>query len=100
MIRKKVYIRADADKQIGFGHFIRCLALADMLKEHFDCFFYTQQPSDYQIEEINKICTLKSLPSDDRKFQLFLDELSGSEIVVLDNYFFTSDYQKAISAWQ
>ncbi|HBN43581.1 MAG TPA: hypothetical protein DD441_09875 [Parabacteroides distasonis] len=96
MIRKKVYIRADADKQIGFGHFIRCLALADMLKEHFDCFFYTQQPSDYQIEEINKICTLKSLPSDDRKFQLFLDELSGSEIVVLDNYFFTSDYQKAI----
>ena len=96
MVRKKVYIRADADTQIGFGHFIRCLALADMLKEHFDCFFYTQQPTDYHIAEINKVCTLRSLPSDDRKFQFFLDELIGSEIVVLDNYFFTSDYQKAI----
>lgn len=97
-MKKNVYIWADADKQIGFGHFIRCLALAEMLKDCFDCFFYTQQPSDYQVKEVNKVCTLRPLPSDDRKFQLFLDELSGSEIVVLDNYFFTSDYQKVIKS--
>lgn len=96
MKRKKVYIRTDANLQIGFGHFIRCLALVEMLNEYFDCFFYTQEPTEYQRKEVERICTLKVLPSDDKKFQCFLNELSGNEIVVLDNYFFSSDYQKSI----
>lgn len=96
MKRKKVYIRADADLQIGFGHFIRCLALVEMLNKYFDCFFYTQSPTEYQRKEVENICALKALPADDRKFQYFLNELSGDEIVVLDNYFFSSDYQKSI----
>ena len=28
---KKIYFRADASAQIGYGHFIRTLAIADML---------------------------------------------------------------------
>lgn len=96
MARKKVYIRADADTQIGYGHFIRCVALADMLGKDFDCTFFTQQPTSYQVNEIKKVCSLKILPADNSKFQVFLDELHGDEIVVLDNYFFSSEYQKAI----
>lgn len=96
MTRKKVFIWAEADSKIGFGHFIRCLALADMLKEEFECIFYTKSPTDYQKREVEKICTLRELPSVDIRFSLFLEELSGDEIVVLDNYFFTSEYQKAI----
>lgn len=91
-----MYVWADASKEIGYGHFTRSLALVDMLKENFDCIFFTQSPTSYQKEEVLKICKLVELPSTDDKFSLFLDFLSGDEIVVLDNYFFSSDYQKRI----
>lgn len=96
MNRRKVYFRADAGGTIGYGHFIRSLAVADMLKEDFDCIFYTQSPSEYQRNECKKVCRLVELPADETKFQLFLDLLKGDEIVVLDNYFYTTDYQRAI----
>lgn len=96
MTRKKVYIRADADSRTGLGHFVRCIALAEILKEEFDCVYYTQTPTVYQRQEVEKVCKLRELPSDDSKFSIFLDELKGEEIVVLDNYFFTSDYQRTI----
>lgn len=92
-MRQKVYLRADADTEVGFGHFIRTLALADMLKDDFDCFYYTASPNDWQKSEVNKVCRLIELPSDGRKFGAFLDVLKGDEIVFLDNYFFTSEYQ-------
>lgn len=93
---KKIYFRADASAEIGYGHFIRTLALADMLKDDFDCTFFTQTPNEYQISEISKVCRPVSLPDDDTKFDKFLNYLTGDEIVWLDNYFFTSDYQKKI----
>lgn len=96
MTRSKVYFRADADHKIGYGHFVRCLALADMLKNDFECVYYTQNPTEYQRQQVKEICQLRELPSDDRKFSLFLEELRGDEIVVLDNYFFTSEYEVLI----
>lgn len=67
-----------------------------MLKDDFECVFYTQFPSEYQRKECAKVCKLVELPADDTRLQLFLDSLIGDEIVVLDNYFYTTDYQKAI----
>lgn len=93
---QKLYFRADADSKIGYGHFIRTLALADMLKDDFDCTFFTAKPTDYQETEVSKVCPLKVLPPDDTKFKIFLDELKENEIVFLDNYFFTPAYEKAI----
>lgn len=95
-MKKKVYFRADAGQSIGYGHFIRSLALADMLKDDFDCTFFTQTPTEYQKQEAEKVCPLVALPADDSKFGLFLEQLKGDEIVVLDNYFFTSEYQLKI----
>lgn len=92
-MKRKIYFRADADQRIGYGHFFRTLALADMLKDDFDCVFYTQTPSDYQKKELAAICSYVSLPSDDTKIDTFLDVLSGNEIVVLDNYFYTGEYE-------
>lgn len=94
--KRKILFRADAGVEIGYGHFIRTLALADMLKDDFECVFYTQSPSEYQRKECEKVCHLVELPADETRFQLFLDNLKGTEIVVLDNYFYTTDYQKAI----
>ncbi len=81
---------------IGYGHFIRTLALADMLKDTFECVFFTQSPTDYQRKEMERVCHSVELPGDERRFDIFLDYLSGEEIVVLDNYFYTTDYQRQI----
>ena len=77
---QKICFRADAGVDIGYGHFIRSLALADMLKDEFDCVFYTAEPNPYQIGEMQKVCSYVSLP-ETTKFDSFLTELDGSEIV-------------------
>ena len=95
-MKRKIFFRADAGPEIGYGHFIRTLALADMLKDDFDCVFYTQTPTDYQKKEASTVCPLVELPATNSRLELFLDLLTGNEIVVLDNYFYTTDYQKII----
>ena len=85
--KRKIYFRADAGPEIGYGHYIRSLALADMLKQDFDCTMYTQTPTDYQLRECESVCPIVVLPNDDSKFDKFLEYLHGDEIVVLDNYF-------------
>lgn len=96
--KRKIYFRADAGPEIGYGHYIRSLALADMLKQDFDCTMFTQTPTEYQINEAKDVCPIVALPSDNTKFDKFLEYLQGDEIVVLDNYFFTTAYQRAIKA--
>ncbi len=97
MTKHKIFFRADASATIGYGHFIRTLALADMLKEDFDCTFFTSSPSAYQIDEISKVCRYIAL-NEETKFEDFINLIDGGEIVVLDNYFFTTDYQRTIKA--
>lgn len=97
-MKQKIYFRADAGADIGYGHFVRTLALADMLKDNFECTFFTQSPTPYQESEVAKVCPLVGLPAAEEKFSLFLDYLQGDEIVVLDNYFYTTDYQRQIKA--
>lgn len=97
-MRQKIFFRADAGQSIGYGHFIRTLALADMLKDDFDCVFFTQAPTDYQKMEMAAVCRYVELPADDSRFDKFLEYLTGKEIVVLDNYFYTTDYQCRIKA--
>ena len=95
-MKKRILFRADANVQIGYGHFVRTLALADMLKDDFECVFYTQEPTEYQKRAVGEVCDLVALPSDETKFDVFLSCLSGNEIVFLDNYFFTSEYERQI----
>ncbi len=40
----RVVLRADAGRGIGFGHFIRTLALAAYLREDFDCVVASRNP--------------------------------------------------------
>ena len=94
---QKIFFRADAGAGIGYGHFIRTLALADMLKNDFDCCFYTAGPTPYQVSQMRAVCRYIAL-EESTKFKAFLDCLCGDEIVVLDNYFYTTDYQRRIKA--
>lgn len=95
---KRIFFRADASNIIGYGHFVRSLALSCMLKENFDCTFFTQTPTEYQRSEVAKVCKLVELPDNETKFEIFLNYLTGNEIVVLDNSFYSTDYQRAIKA--
>lgn len=94
---KKIFFRADAGYNIGYGHFVRTLALADMLKKNFECTFFTCHPTDCQISEMAKVCPYVAL-EEQTHYDTFLSLLHGDEIVVLDNYFFTTDYQRQIKA--
>ena len=97
MTKPKIYIRADGNSEIGLGHVIRSLALAEMLKEDFNCIFATRFLTDYINTEARKVCSdMIKLPDTEDHFHAFLSILTGDEIVVLDNYFFDTDYQKAI----
>jgi UDP-2,4-diacetamido-2,4,6-trideoxy-beta-L-altropyranose hydrolase len=97
MAKRTVILRADGNADIGLGHFTRTLALAEMLNKDFQCVFATQKPTDYQICEIAKVCHHRiDLPLDKTHFNAFLAFLKGDEIIVLDNYYFSTGYQQAI----
>ena len=98
MLRSKIYFRADGNADIGLGHVIRCLALADMLKEEFECVFATRFVNKYINEEIQKTCSsyIKLKEKHGEHYEEFLSFIEKEDIVVLDNYFFTTDYQKKI----
>jgi UDP-2,4-diacetamido-2,4,6-trideoxy-beta-L-altropyranose hydrolase len=100
MNKNKIYFRADGSTDIGMGHIIRSLALADMLKDEFDCIFVTRFVNDYIIKEIQKSCSsyLKLSEKKNKHFEEFITHLKEEDTVVLDNYFFTTEYQKQIKA--
>jgi spore coat polysaccharide biosynthesis predicted glycosyltransferase SpsG len=94
MVKANIILRADGGETIGMGHFIRTLALAEMLKDEYHCIYATKKPSKYQKEEIDRIChDIIELPDNEDHYQTFLGYLNGDEIVILDNYYFDTDYQ-------
>jgi len=98
-MKSKVYIRADGNTDIGLGHVIRSLALANMIKDDFDCIFVTRFLTDYIENEARKACLniIKLTESEDH-YNEFLSILTGNEIVSLDNYFYEVDFQEKIKA--
>jgi len=98
--KSKVYFRADGNATIGLGHVIRCLAIADMISDDFDCYFLIRSPEMYIQEQILKIC--KSIivlnPDEIKKEAELISEkyLSADDIIVLDGYSFETNYQKTI----
>lgn len=94
-MKRRIFFRADASVRIGYGHFVRTLALAEMMSDSFECTLFTANPSVSQLADLEKVCPYVIL-SEETKYNDFLSHLSGDEIVVLDNYFFTSEYQLRI----
>lgn len=90
-----VKIRVDGSSQIGLGHLIRCIALGQMLRDTFSIYFYSKEIPDSIISQVRQEgFTFKKLSSEDD----FLSQLGADEIVVLDNYFFDTDYQRRIKS--
>lgn len=108
MKKCKVIFRADGNSKIGLGHIFRVFALAEIIKEEFDCSLVVSEPNSFVLTEASKI-NLKviSLPKID---YIFTDKredkkevafdlkhiLKGNEIVVTDGYVFGTNYQRSI----
>ncbi len=94
----RVFFRADGNSQIGLGHVFRALALAEMLREDFDCQFLIRNPLPEIKDQILTICNdIYELPetqndvSEARYINDYL--LEPTDIVVLDGYHFDTNYQ-------
>ncbi len=108
-MNKKIILRADGNATIGLGHVYRLLALADMLRDDFHITFAITQPDDFlktsilqyahEIIEMPDTFTYtfpsQKKPGEERPFDL-APNLTGSEIVVTDGYWFGSAYQQAV----
>jgi UDP-2,4-diacetamido-2,4,6-trideoxy-beta-L-altropyranose hydrolase len=92
-MQKQVFIRVDGSQQIGLGHLVRCIALAQMLKGEFEIYFVSREVPEKMIKEIEQSgFGFEMIEAEESFFSI----LSGKEIVVLDNYFFETGYQKKI----
>ena len=93
----RIILRADGNSIIGMGHFYRALALGEMLKDEFYTIYATRIPSENQLAEMKNICQeIITLPDDNSHFDMFLDFLQSTDIVILDNYYFSAEYQSRI----
>lgn len=97
---RKVIIRADGGSSIGMGHVVRCLALAEMLKNDFNIVFAIQEPSETAIHSIQQTTnTIIELPLTENYTQDALnlvEHVSENDIVVIDGYHFNTEYQQTI----
>ena len=90
-----VIFRADGNNSIGMGHVVRCLAVAEMLNERFDCRFAIVNP-DTEIEKLILKTCKKVMPLRDADISTFTAALQGNETVVMDGYHFNSAHQQAV----
>ncbi|WP_242927150.1 UDP-2,4-diacetamido-2,4,6-trideoxy-beta-L-altropyranose hydrolase [Pontibacter vulgaris] len=99
--KTRIIFRADGNSRIGLGHVVRSLALAEMLREEFECVFAIQSPNNELQEQIRSVCSgIIILPPCAPTEERYLHELdayvSSEEIVVLDGYTFGTAYQENI----
>ncbi|MES2140613.1 MAG: UDP-2,4-diacetamido-2,4,6-trideoxy-beta-L-altropyranose hydrolase [Bacteroidota bacterium] len=89
----KVYIRTDGGPEIGLGHLVRCMSLAQMLAKEFEINFVCKKIPEYTVSEIKKLGFFVTIIEEEGDF---LTQLKSDSIVVLDHYGLDSDYQKTI----
>ncbi|MFD2937210.1 UDP-2,4-diacetamido-2,4,6-trideoxy-beta-L-altropyranose hydrolase [Spirosoma flavum] len=93
---KSILFRADGNAQIGLGHIMRCLAVADMLKEKFSMRFAVVEPMPEVRSLIEKAGVSIISLSESGQQNTFLDQIDADEIVVLDGYSFDEAFQQSV----
>ncbi|MCT4614483.1 MAG: UDP-2,4-diacetamido-2,4,6-trideoxy-beta-L-altropyranose hydrolase [Marinifilaceae bacterium] len=93
MNKRRILFRADGNTEIGLGHVVRSLALAEILIDFFECVFITRYPNKLIQEYLKKGIKIVQIPQSDEHLKDFLKILNSQDIVVLDNYFFRTEHQ-------
>lgn len=93
MARPILKFRADAGQQIGWGHLMRCIAVAQMTESEFDIHFYCLT-IPYKIGKELRAhgFGLHQINHEDE----FLEKLDDHDLVILDGYEFKETYQRKI----
>lgn len=97
-----ILFRADGNPDIGTGHIMRCLSLADALQEQgWEITFITAEPYFQRLIQTRGYpCTVLGTAYDrmEEELSIFLPiiERERPELVILDSYFVTSQYMEAI----
>ena len=94
-MKRRVIFRVDGNSQIGLGHIVRCCAFAEMLRMDFEILFSVISPSESIKQIINSVSTHITELSDKDEL-VFFKSLEKNDIVILDGYAFSSEYQKSI----
>jgi spore coat polysaccharide biosynthesis predicted glycosyltransferase SpsG len=106
---KRIIFRADGNGIIGYGHFYRLLALAEMLRNDFTCVYVINQPDDNLLKQALAVCdsviglqneynyVLPDFVSEDNQIPFDLEGIANTgDIVVVDGYHFLGRYQSAL----
>lgn len=101
MIKSKIILRANGNKEIGLGHIMRLESIELMLNKYFECIFLLRE-EDVEVASILKNKLIIKIPTQNDLIAesnwIATNCLTGKEIVVLDGYNFDTDYQKTLKA--
>jgi len=100
-----IWIRADANSEIGMGHLMRCLSVAAALQTLGKevCFILADDTPKKILEERGVPCVI--LQTDYRKMERELDifvpllQKHSPELLLVDSYYMTEAYFRVLSEW-
>jgi UDP-2,4-diacetamido-2,4,6-trideoxy-beta-L-altropyranose hydrolase len=100
MNKPVVLFRSDGNSNIGYGHTMRMLALAEMIATDFDICFIIKDTTQWLINEIIKQYSILQIPSNltlDNEAS-FIEEFKSdlSVLIILDGYYFDTSYQLSV----
>lgn len=88
--KAKLWIRADGNVEIGLGHIVRSLALAKMVESEFEAEFVSLEMPEKMAETLRNDGIEVRAISTETEFLTIPDK---EDVVLLDGYHFTSEYQ-------
>ena len=94
----KIIFRTYGGDKIGMNHLIRCAALTEMLRGHYECVLAIRVPNPSALQLVGGVFhSIISLPaSENYDGDELISYLQAGDIVVLDGIQFQTDYQKKI----
>jgi len=98
--RPRIILRADGNRQIGLGHIYRCIAIAQMLRNEFNCLLITNSSEEQLIELIKQNCPVLSIDvlENNEEINLLASILTVKDVYVIDGYTFNVEYQNKIKS--
>ncbi len=98
MDKNRIIFRADGNVVAGYGHVIRALSLASILKAKYRIVFIIQKTDAFLKEQIKNTCDeLIEIPvsknSDAEAKKIATEFIRSNDIVILDGYGFDLNYQ-------